>query len=658
MIRRAAAVVLVLGAALLGGAGTALAADPPPGVRTHCTVDDPRLAELSGLVVDGPADKPVVWAVSDGGRRTAAYAIDPVTCAVTGSRTAATDPFDAEDVARGPAGALWVADIGDNRLARQSVAIVTLPETGASKLYRLSYPDGPHDAEALLVGTDGVPVIVTKDAVGPAGVYRTPGPLTGTGPTAMQRVGDVSLPASDTPGGPLGGIGSRLVTGGSVSPDGRTVALRSYTDAWLYPVAAPGDAAAVVEALKATPTRIPLPDEPQGEAVALDAGGALWSGSETRGGTPGALRSVDGAVAFIGNGAAQAPAAPADPVEKDAVSWSSPAMIGAVGTAAVLVVGAVLMALRSFSRSRRELRRLEAEESRPDDSPTVTADSPPRPDDPAVSAGGPPADVPVPVPAAGPGPGGSRPGPPPPPGSGPGRPPYGPPPGPPRPGPPPPGRLPGPPPGRPPGPPRVGPPAGRPVPAGGPTPGPGPTEGRRGGPPGPGRTGPPGPPHLEGPARPPRPAGPVTPDGRPQAPGTPAPGPHGPGPHGPGPHGPGPLGVAPGGVGTGARPAPATGPRPTPAGPPSPGQRDNGARGDRTPRPGADDGSRNGGGGRSNHESGRDSQGEPGSRTPESSRDDAAFRTTAAAAHRESRGEARGEADHVDATDVGARPGR
>ncbi|MFB9739920.1 hypothetical protein ACFFOU_02205, partial [Pseudonocardia sulfidoxydans] len=429
MIRRAATVVLVLGAALLGGAGTALAADPPPGVRTHCTVDDPRLAELSGLVVDGTAGAPTVWAMADGGRRTAAYAIDPATCAVTDSRTATTDPLDPEDLARGPAGALWVADIGDNTASRATVAVITLPATGASKLYRLSYPDGPRDAEAMLVGTDGVPVIVTKDAVGPAGVYRTPGPLTGTGPTVMQRVGDVSLPASDTPGGPLGGIGSRLVTGGSVSPDGRTVALRSYTDAWLYPVAEPGDAGAIVDALKAAPTRIPLPDEPQGEAVALDATGALWSGSETRSGTPGALRSVDGAVAFIAAGAAEAPAAPADPAEKDAVSWSSPAMIGAVSTAAVLVVGAVLMALRSFSRSRRELRKLESEPPQPDDSPPVTADSAPRPDDRTVSAAA--AGVPGPVPAASPGAGGPRPGPPPPHGARPGRPPYGPPPGPP-----------------------------------------------------------------------------------------------------------------------------------------------------------------------------------------------------------------------------------
>jgi len=594
VIRRAAAVVLVLGAALLGGAGTALAADPPPGVRTHCTVDDPRLAELSGLVVDGTPDNPTVWAMADGGRRTAAYAIDPATCAVTDSRAATTDPLDPEDLARGPAGALWVADIGDNTSTRSTVAVITLPATGASKLYRLSYPDGPHDAEAMLVGADGVPVIVTKDAVGPAGVYRTPGPLTGTGPTAMQRVADLSLPASDTPGGPLGGIGSRLVTGGSVSPDGRTVALRSYTDAWLYPVAAPGDAGAIVEALKAAPTRIPLPDEPQGEAVALDATGALWSGSETRDGTPGALRSVDGAVAFISAGTAEAPAAPADPVEKDAVSWSSPAMIGAVGTAGVLVVGAVLMALRSFSRSRRELRKLESEPPEPDDSPTVTADSPPRPDDRAASADARAGDVPAPVPAVGPG--GPRPGPPPPNGAGPGRPPQGP-----RIGPPPVGRPPGPPQGPPPvGPPRVGPPGGRPAPVGGPG-GPG----RPGGPPGPGSA------YAVGPARPLRPAGPTgqfPSNGRP-----PVPGPNGPPPNGAGPNG---AGSPPGG------PPPATsGPRPTPAGPPPPGAGDDGSRGDQPPRPVAENGSRNGRTDRDKEQTSR-------------------------------------EADSVDATDVGARPGR
>ena len=78
--------------------------------ETSCTVDDPRLAELSGLAVvaDG------LWAMADGGRRVQLHRLDPDTCAVVESRTATVDPYDAEDLAAGPDGSLWVGDTGDN----------------------------------------------------------------------------------------------------------------------------------------------------------------------------------------------------------------------------------------------------------------------------------------------------------------------------------------------------------------------------------------------------------------------------------------------------------------------------------------------------------------------------------------------------------------
>ncbi|XGU20039.1 hypothetical protein ACETU7_01750 [Rhodococcus sp. 3Y1] len=81
------------------------------------------------------------------------------------------------------------------------------------------------------------------------------------------------------------------VTGGAVSKDGTVVALRTYTDAYLY--AAPdGD---VVKALNTNPIRVPLPDEPQGEAIAFDAAGDLISGSEAYRGPLPPIRILRGA---------------------------------------------------------------------------------------------------------------------------------------------------------------------------------------------------------------------------------------------------------------------------------------------------------------------------------------------------------------------------
>ena len=274
---------------LVGGLSAALVAVPAP--VSGCAVDDPRLAELSGLV----ADEGGLWAMADGGRQVQLHRIDPAGCAVLDTRTADIDPMDPEDLARGPDGTLWVGDIGDNALRRETVAVIELPVDGPARLHRLTYPDGPHDAEALLVDSDRRPIVVVKDASRPAGIYRAERLTDGAGSTpphgADGQGREVALPPSDTTGGPLGGLGSRLVTGAAATADGRVVALRSYVDAWLFPVP-DGDMAA---ALLGRPVRVPLPGEPQGEAIAFEPSGALVSGSEARGGARGEIRVVPGA---------------------------------------------------------------------------------------------------------------------------------------------------------------------------------------------------------------------------------------------------------------------------------------------------------------------------------------------------------------------------
>lgn len=324
---------------------------PAPVVR--CAVDDPRLAELSGLV----ADESGLWAMADGGRRVQVHRLDPDGCGVRDTRTGDIDPLDPEDLARGPDGTLWVGDIGDNGLRRDTVAVIELPTDGPARLHRLTYPDGPHDAEALLVDPAGRPVVVTKDS-GPAGVYRTAAPPSGVGPTPLVRVGQVVLPPSDTVGGPLGGLGSRVVTGAAASADGRVVALRSYTDAWLYRVPEGGDP---VAALAGPPVRVPLPGEPQGEAIAFEPSGALVSGSETRGGVPGQIRTVPNAVALVVEDPIPGRTAPEpsnpDQGDPDASSTPSeampewlPAAIGAGVLGGLLLVVMIALAVRAARR--------------------------------------------------------------------------------------------------------------------------------------------------------------------------------------------------------------------------------------------------------------------------------------------------------------------
>ena len=216
-------------------------------------------------------------AMNDGGSRLELYVLD-TGCRVVDVRTAGVDPYDPEDLALGGDGTIWFADIGDNRASRATVALLAMHPDGSTTVQRLSYPDGPHDAEALLLAPDGTPYLVTKELAGVSGVYRPAAPLVGGRTAALARVATVRMTATGTPGGPAGPIGQLLVTGGAVSRDGRLIALRTYTDAYVWPLGGSD----VVGALARTPRRIALPVEPQGEAVSFtEDDAALVVGSET-----------------------------------------------------------------------------------------------------------------------------------------------------------------------------------------------------------------------------------------------------------------------------------------------------------------------------------------------------------------------------------------
>ncbi len=249
-------------ASLLALPVAARAADPP----ALCTLTDPRLTEVSGLVSSGRAPE-VLFVHNDSGDTARFIAID------TRCRTRATYPLpgvtatDWEDIARGPGSVLWLADIGDNRAARATVRVVRVSEPVvpavssraptlplASTSYSLTYPDGPHDAETLLCDpADGRLYVVTKSFTGRGRLYAAPLPLR---PDAVNPL--VALDAFRV-----------LATGGDVSPDGTTVALRGYQSVYVARVptgSAQGPRLAGVFA--AGPGEVlGLPAEKQGEAI-------------------------------------------------------------------------------------------------------------------------------------------------------------------------------------------------------------------------------------------------------------------------------------------------------------------------------------------------------------------------------------------------------
>jgi hypothetical protein len=249
----------VLGAALVLGFPLPAAAETGA-AAVQCQVTDPRLPELSGLVA---VDDQLV-AINDGGDQLSVFLLDAA-CQVVDVHTAAVDPYDPEDLAVAADGTVWLADTGDNNATRPTVALIALRPDGSASVFRLTYPDGPHDAEALLLAPDGTPYVVTKEVLGASGVYRPAAPLADGGTVALAKVAAVNLTFTGSAGGPVGQAGQLLVTGGAVARDGSAIALRTYTDAYVWPLTGSD----VAGALAGEPRRVALPEAPQGEAISF-----------------------------------------------------------------------------------------------------------------------------------------------------------------------------------------------------------------------------------------------------------------------------------------------------------------------------------------------------------------------------------------------------
>lgn len=257
-----ASVALAVAAGLLAGtgAGTADPADVPDEGRVVLTFADERIAESSGLVArDG-----LVLTVNDSGDGPVVYVVDEATGETVGTSTYPADPDDVEALAPGRrAGDVWVGDIGDNERARTTVAVHRLTGVGRgdrtvpAASYELRYPSRPRDAEALLVHPrTGRVLVVSKELIGSGTVYRAPARLD---PGAIHRL----EPVARAP---------RMVTDGAFLPDGRHVLLRTYGSAVLYTY--PGfEVVAEAE----------LPEQEQGEAVAVDPAGRVLVSTEGAG---------------------------------------------------------------------------------------------------------------------------------------------------------------------------------------------------------------------------------------------------------------------------------------------------------------------------------------------------------------------------------------
>lgn len=272
-VRRVARAAAALGfvAALLVPLPASARQAAPPEADVAFEFSDERIDTSSGLAVL-PAEPDHVFTINDSGpTRVFGVSADDGRSDAT-MRLNNADKVDWEAIAPGKGRNLWVGDIGDNDEQRDSVTVYRfrLPDdlsTGfyeAQDSYELTYPDGAHDAEALLVNPkNSNTYVVTKDEKGGA-LYRAD--ELGEGQNELRKLG--AMPP--------------LITDGAFRSDGEQFVLRSYTTGYVYSTGGKQLA------------KFRLPEQKQGEGVAYTPNGkSLLLSSEGAGSAVLRLRLSD-----------------------------------------------------------------------------------------------------------------------------------------------------------------------------------------------------------------------------------------------------------------------------------------------------------------------------------------------------------------------------
>jgi hypothetical protein len=219
----------------------------------------PRLIESSGVAASR-AHPGILWTHNDSGDGPYLYATDLEGRDLGFLLVPGAEANDWEDMALGPCPpperaptCVYLADTGDNPEFRPWVTVYAVPEprppigpgdtlrtTAAPAVLRLRYPDGPHDVEAIYVSPrDSALYLVSKGRTGGIRLYRVGGAQWGGGgDEGEQRVATAALiqtleirPSIRT---------GRLATGAAMRPDGRLVAVRTYTEVYLFTAIAGG----------------------------------------------------------------------------------------------------------------------------------------------------------------------------------------------------------------------------------------------------------------------------------------------------------------------------------------------------------------------------------------------------------------------------------
>lgn len=208
------------------------------------------------------------WINQDSGQPASLYLVSADGKNIKEMKISGATNRDWEDVAIGPGPAagtnyLYIGDIGDNANAAPVSFIYRVPEVAdanasfdqnALEKISFTYPDGPRDAESLLLDPVTKDIFVLSKSGQGTNVYKLAFPQSISETMVAEKVG--TMP------------GVTLATGGNISKDGTEILIRTYLAAYYWKVKS-GESVAQTLTQAATKSLLVV----LGEAVCMDVEG-------------------------------------------------------------------------------------------------------------------------------------------------------------------------------------------------------------------------------------------------------------------------------------------------------------------------------------------------------------------------------------------------